>query len=145
MREHVGLVARFGLVGLINTAVGFAVVVALDPGLHVAPAIANGVGYLVGVGVGFILNRGFVFRSGEGVRASGLRYAIAALGRVRAQPGCPTAGRSRLRGGRSAAHRRSALRHGDLLGRVLSRLPLLGVPVRALNRLSRPRRSQGCA
>jgi putative flippase GtrA len=80
VREHVGLVARFGLVGLINTAVGFAVVVALDPGLHVAPAIANGVGYLVGVGVGFILNRGFVFRSGEGVRASGLRYAIAALG-----------------------------------------------------------------
>ncbi|HXQ10051.1 MAG TPA: GtrA family protein [Caulobacteraceae bacterium] len=80
MREHVGLVARFGLVGLINTAIGFAVVVALDPGLHVAPAIANAVGYLVGVAVGFILNRDFVFRSSRGLTASGARYAIAALG-----------------------------------------------------------------
>jgi putative flippase GtrA len=80
MREQVGLVARFGLVGLMNTAIGFAVVVALDPGLRVAPAIANAVGYLVGVAVGFVLNRGFVFRSSRGLRASGLRYAIAALG-----------------------------------------------------------------
>jgi putative flippase GtrA len=80
MREQVGLVARFGLAGLVNTAVGFAVVVALDPGLGVAPAIANALGYAVGMAVGFVLNRGFVFRSREGLPASGLRYAIAALG-----------------------------------------------------------------
>ena len=80
MREQVGLVARFGLAGLVNTAVGFAVVVVLDPVLGVAPAIANAIGYAVGVAVGFVLNRGFVFRSREGVPASGARYAIAALG-----------------------------------------------------------------
>src|SRR6185437_5500141 len=80
MREHVGLIARFGVAGLINTAVGFAVVVALDPGLGVAPPIANAIGYLVGMGVGFVLNRGFVFRSRDGLPASGLRYASAALG-----------------------------------------------------------------
>jgi len=79
MREQIGLLARFGLAGLVNTAVGFAVVVVLDPGLGVPPAMANAVGYLVGMAVGFILNRGFVFRSSHGVPASGLRYAIAAI------------------------------------------------------------------
>ena len=80
MREHIGLVARFGVAGLINTAVGFAVIVALDPGLGAPPAIANAIGYAAGVVVGFLLNRGFVFRSREGLPASGLRYGVAALG-----------------------------------------------------------------
>ena len=43
MREAVGLIARFGLVGLVNTAIGFAVVLLLDPILGVPPALANAV------------------------------------------------------------------------------------------------------
>jgi putative flippase GtrA len=66
--------ARFGLAGLVSTAVGFAVIAALDAGLHVAPALANAAGYLVGVPVGFALNRGYVFRHGGALGASGVRY-----------------------------------------------------------------------
>lgn len=79
MRETLLQVGRFGLAGLANTAIGFAVIVALDPGLGVHPALANAAGYAVGMAVGFVLNRGFVFRSRTGVAASGARYALAAF------------------------------------------------------------------
>jgi putative flippase GtrA len=80
MVESAGLVARFGLAGLVNTAVGFAVVALLDPVLGVPPALANAAGYAVGMTVGFMLNRGFVFRSRTGLPAAGLRYLAAAVG-----------------------------------------------------------------
>jgi putative flippase GtrA len=80
MADTVGLVARFGVAGLVNTAVGFAVIALLDPVLGLPPPLANAAGYAVGVGVGFLLNRRFVFRSRTGLPASGLRYLIAALG-----------------------------------------------------------------
>jgi len=79
MADTVGLVARFGLAGLVNTAVGLAVIVLLDPVLALPPPLANAAGYATGVGVGFLLNRGFVFRSRTGLPASGLRYLVAAL------------------------------------------------------------------
>ena len=78
MAESVGLIARFGLAGLVNTAIGFAVVVVLDPVLGLSPPLANAAGYAVGMTVGFVLNRGFVFRSQTGLPAAGLRYLIAA-------------------------------------------------------------------
>src|SRR5579871_129186 len=79
MAETLKQIARFGLAGLVNTGVGFAVIVALDLGLGVAPALANAGGYAVGTVVGFALNRTFVFRSRTGVAASGARFAAAAL------------------------------------------------------------------
>ena len=79
MGDAVGLIARFGLAGLVNTAIGFAVVVVLDPVLGLPPALANAIGYAVGMAVGFILNRGFVFRSQGALPATGFRYVIAAL------------------------------------------------------------------
>jgi putative flippase GtrA len=79
MRELLGLIARFGLVGLVNTAIGFAVIAGLDIGLGMAPPLANACGYAVGIGFGFVLNRGFVFRSRTGVAASAARYLTAAL------------------------------------------------------------------
>jgi putative flippase GtrA len=78
MREAALLLGRFGLAGLINSAVGFAVIVLLDPGLHAPPALANAAGYAVGMGVAFLLSRGFVFRSRSGLAASGARFALAA-------------------------------------------------------------------
>jgi putative flippase GtrA len=78
MADSVVLIARFGLAGLINTAIGFAVVVVLDPVLGLSPPLANAAGYAVGISVGFVLNRGFVFRSRTGLPAAGLRYLIAA-------------------------------------------------------------------
>jgi putative flippase GtrA len=80
MRELLGLVARFGLVGLVNTVIGFAVVVLLDPVMGLPPALANAASYAVGISVGFFLSRRFVFRSRAGLSATGLRYLIAALG-----------------------------------------------------------------
>lgn len=78
MSESVGQLARFGLAGLVNTAVGFTVVVVLDPVLGLPPALANALGYLVGIAVGFVLNRGFVFRSQGAARTTGVRYVVAA-------------------------------------------------------------------
>jgi putative flippase GtrA len=50
----------------------------LDPVLGLAPALANALGYLVGMTVGFALNRTFVFRSRAALPAASLRYVIAA-------------------------------------------------------------------
>lgn len=73
------LLARFGLAGLVNTAVGFAVIAGLDVGLGVEPHLANAAGYAVGIAIGFVLNRGFVFRSGAGWRTTGPKYLAAIL------------------------------------------------------------------
>jgi putative flippase GtrA len=73
------LVVRFGLAGLASTAVGFAVIAALDAGLHVAPPLANLAGYLVGVPLGFVLNRRFVFRHQGAAGAAGAKYLAAVV------------------------------------------------------------------
>jgi putative flippase GtrA len=79
LRTLVALVARFGLAGLINTGIGFAVIASLDVGLHVSPPLANAAGYLVGMGVGFVLNRRFVFKSQTRARATAPRYIAVVL------------------------------------------------------------------
>jgi putative flippase GtrA len=79
MREQALMIGRFGLAGLANTAVGLTMILLLDPVLGAPPALANAAGYAVGLSVGFLLNRGFVFRSRAGMAASGVRYALAAL------------------------------------------------------------------
>jgi putative flippase GtrA len=106
MGDQVGLIARFGLAGLVNTAIGFAVVVVLDPVLGLAPALANAIGYAVGMAVGFILNRGFVFRSRGALPAAGLRYAIAAAAAFLLNQGVLRMAGAALGGG--AAHRLAA-------------------------------------
>jgi putative flippase GtrA len=73
--DLLALLMRFGLAGAVNTGVGFAIIEALDIGFHVPSAIANACGYAIGFGIGFLLNRGFVFRSsGPGVLP---RYLVA--------------------------------------------------------------------
>lgn len=79
MRDQIGLLLRYGLVGVLNTALGFSVIVALDLGFGMAPAIANACGYAAGFLVGFLLNRAFVFRSQGPIHATGLRYLVAVL------------------------------------------------------------------
>jgi len=75
--HHLWTLIRFGLVGALNTAVGLAVIVGLDLGLHVDPHLANAGGYAVGIGIGFALNRGFVFRSDGHVGRTGAKYLAA--------------------------------------------------------------------
>jgi putative flippase GtrA len=69
-----GLISRFGLTGLVNTGVGFFTAAGLDVGLHVAPALANTAGYLVGIPVGFVLNRTFVFQHRQSIAATMPKY-----------------------------------------------------------------------
>jgi putative flippase GtrA len=74
-----GRAVRYGLVGLLNSAVGFAVIAALDIGLGVRPEIANAGGYAVGVMVSFALTKVFVFGNRDRVATTGPRYALVIL------------------------------------------------------------------
>lgn len=66
--NFLAVLIRFALAGMVNTGVGFIIIEALDLGLHVPSALANAGGYAAGLSIGFVLNRGFVFRkSGPGV------------------------------------------------------------------------------
>ena len=77
--EQIGLLLRYGVAGLVNTAIGFSAIVALDLGLGLPPAIANAGGYALGFVVGFALNRASVFRSRGAVGATGLRYLVSVV------------------------------------------------------------------
>ena len=77
MKQFAGAAVRYGLVGVLNTAIGYAVILALDLGLKLNPFLANAGGYAVGILVSFALSRGFVFRSRDTVRKAGPRYLVA--------------------------------------------------------------------
>lgn len=61
MRDWAAL--RFLLVGVANTAVGYAVILVLHYGLAFTPVLANVGGYAIGGGVSYWLNRRFSFGS----------------------------------------------------------------------------------
>jgi len=73
----IALLARFSLVGILNSVVGFAIIAILDLGLHLKPAFANALGYLVGIVLNFFLARGFVFRSRDRMAGHAWRYSLA--------------------------------------------------------------------
>lgn len=82
MADHAALLGRavrYGLVGLLNSALGFTVIAALDIGLRVRPEIANAGGYAVGMMVSFALTKVFVFRNRDRVAATGPRYVLVIL------------------------------------------------------------------
>lgn len=64
--------------GALNTVVGFAVIFLLMWS-GVSPFIANVCGYLVGLVLGFLVSRKFVFRSEGHFTREGLRYLAAFL------------------------------------------------------------------
>lgn len=77
--ELIGLLSRFGLVGLANTALGFGVIAALDIGLGVNRQVANALGYAAGMVLSFVLNRTFVFRSRDRSRATAPKFVASLL------------------------------------------------------------------
>lgn len=88
------LLSRFGLAGLVNTAIGLSAIAALDLGLNVDPHVANAVGFLGGTASGYALNREFVFRSRGAHGVAGWRYlATVALGFTANQAVLAIAGR----------------------------------------------------
>ena len=77
MRELTRQAARFGAVGLVNTAIGLgAIWGAMAFGVAAIPA--NIFGYVVGLIISFVLNRGWTFRRGSApmqVRIAAPRFA----------------------------------------------------------------------
>lgn len=70
---------RYGLVGVVNTLVGFSIIIGLEQGFGVNPYLANAGGYAVGVMVSFVLKRRYVFGKGRSVREAGPRYLASVL------------------------------------------------------------------
>ncbi len=73
------LLLRYGMAGLLNTAIGYAVIAGLDIGLGVDSHLANLAGYGVGGAISYFLQRSFVFESSASHRRSVPRYLLAAL------------------------------------------------------------------
>lgn len=65
---------RFALVGVANTALGYAVIFGCMYGLGWSALASNVAGYAVGLLVSFTLNRRFTFRSEGKARAELLRF-----------------------------------------------------------------------
>lgn len=70
-------IARFAIVGVIATAVHYAVLIALVEIGHVRPVIATTIGYGVGIVVSYALNRRFTFQaSGAPVASSFAKFVV---------------------------------------------------------------------
>jgi putative flippase GtrA len=70
-----GYVSRYLGSGALNTIIGFAVIFLLMS-LGISPVISNVAGYAVGLLLGFMVSRSFVFRSDGHVLSEGARYLI---------------------------------------------------------------------
>jgi putative flippase GtrA len=71
---------RFVLVGLLNTAVGYSVILLLQVGIGAPPFIANAGGYLIGGLVSYALNRNFTFGSNRPHGQTLPRFSMVAAG-----------------------------------------------------------------
>ena len=74
LKREAGLIARFGGAGVLTTALGLSVIMALDVGLGLDRRLANAIGYLVGASLGLVLQKTFVFRQAAPARGSTARY-----------------------------------------------------------------------
>lgn len=79
LKREAGLLARFGGAGVLTTALGLAVILSLDVGLGVDRRLANAAGYLVGAGLGLVLQKTFVFRQASPAPGSAARYVAVML------------------------------------------------------------------
>ena len=79
LKQEAGLLARFGGAGVLNTALGLAVILALDLGVGVDRRLANAAGYAAGAALGLVLQKKFVFRQPAHAPGANLRYFAAML------------------------------------------------------------------
>lgn len=64
----------FGMVGVINTLVGYSVIYACMLGLGMGAVASNVAGYAVGLCCSFVLNRRLTFRSGGSAQGEVVRF-----------------------------------------------------------------------
>ncbi len=77
--DEISRIARFILVGLFNTAIGYGIIL-IGLFLGLGDYLANAIGFLLGLPVAYLLHRWFTFRIERSVSAGEVkRYAIAVL------------------------------------------------------------------
>lgn len=69
-------VLRYGIAGLINTAVGYGIFLGILAWTRLSPQQANAIGYGMGLGVAFLLNRYFVFAYAKLSLVAAARFMI---------------------------------------------------------------------
>ena len=79
LKREAALVARFGGAGVLTTAFGLAVIMALDVGLGLDRRLANACGYLAGASLGLVLQKKFVFRQPSHAPGATGRFAAVML------------------------------------------------------------------
>ncbi len=72
--------ARFGAVGLLNTALGLAAIYACMFFFGLGAELANGLGYAAGLSLGFWLNKRWTFASQRRIGDAAMRYALVLAG-----------------------------------------------------------------
>ncbi len=68
MREFIHQSLRFGVVGLLNTAIGLLAIYSVLFFFSSSPAIANAIGYAIGLTISFTLNRIWTFSNNQSIR-----------------------------------------------------------------------------
>jgi putative flippase GtrA len=96
IRREAGILARFGLAGLANTAFGLAVILGLELGAGLERHLANAAGYVAGALLGFLLNRRFVFQGPVAEPGLKVRYLAALILAFALNQGVLTLGASAL-------------------------------------------------
>lgn len=69
---------RFGAVGLVNTAIGLLAIYAVIFFFNTGPAVANAIGYAIGLAVSFALNRLWTFGDSRSIAKVLPRYLLVA-------------------------------------------------------------------
>lgn len=78
MRDLLDQSIRFAIVGLVNTAIGLVAIFSVIYFGHTSPAIANAVGYTLGLSVSFLLNRLWTFADSRSIAKVLPRYLLTA-------------------------------------------------------------------
>lgn len=78
MTELVRQTIRFALVGVVNTAIGLLSIYGAIFFFDAGPALANAVGYAIGLVISFLLNRIWTFSDRRAISAVLPRYSLAA-------------------------------------------------------------------
>ena len=68
--------SRYIGTGALNTFAGWSIIFLLM-GMGISPILANISGYLIGLLIGFLVSKGFVYRSAEPARGEVVRYLVA--------------------------------------------------------------------
>jgi putative flippase GtrA len=71
--------AKYLLVGLLNTGLGYAVIFSCMYLLGLGPVVSNGVGYGTGMAISYALNRNFTFVQQVNGRDTATRFVLVSL------------------------------------------------------------------